>query len=547
MKNRTECRELPPVGRFWAHQSINNPHVKKDYPNLTSIERLFPRRKEDVGTFRGGTRGIEFGEEHLFVGHVTLHRDRPCFPNWYTHPDPIPDKTKPTRMYFVFFYTIKFNNGIFSISRMSSCFQPPSPNGPHTIVFPAGIAVREPSEIIVSYGENDNDCRLTSYTKDEVNTLLAPVDSWNINNYVFHPNYATSLRNSRPRERSLWATMLPENSMGLIATSPATDKMFNPAITNAGDGKFVTAWRKFNGDLSISWKGSNSVVMETCSLAIKDAKLVYSTDYKPIEFQVGTTMAGGEDPRLIYENNCPLLLVNDLVPATGLRRMYIHNLKTDDSSLTVHPFCHNMSLSDNDEKNWGPFYHEGESHFVYTVDPLVIGQPENFRCPNSVQSSVTCRRVSESPTPENLKEIFRKNGMVIRGGTPGIKYDTDEYLFVGHSFQKWQEGGCFPDYVVQRFLENFSEHTHGKASEEYYGLYMAFFYTIKKIGTTFKLHRISCCSHFPGGRQGFVKILFPAGLAKANLGGTFEDAFIVSFGVQDSHGVFCALNREFLE
>lgn len=556
VQNGTDCTELPAVRRFlWAAESIDNPFVKKDYPNLMSIERLFPSRVEDVGTFRGTTRGIEFEQEHLFVGHVTVHQgeNEPCFPNWYIHPAP---STGDWRMYFMFFYTIKFNNGVFSISRMSSCFHPPNPDTVHEIVFPVGIAERGPYEFVVSYGESDNDCRIASYTKDEISVLLAPVDSWNENNYVFHPNYATSLRNSvlrrsSHRDRSLWSTILSENGMGLIATSPSTEIFFNPAITNAGDGKFVTAWRKFNGDLSrpkdVNWQGSNEVAMEVCSLEIKDGKLVYSTENTPIEFQVGTTVAGGEDPRLIFENDCPLLLVNDLT-SNGLRRMYIHNLKTDDSSLTVHPFCHNMSTSDDDEKNWGPFYHEGDLHFVYSVTPLVIGKPNNYRCPNSNSQAIQCEPISNEPTPENLTQILSDNGMVMRGGTPGIKLDnTEEYLFVGHSVQKRPTEGCFPGYIVQRFLESSSEHTHGQDVEDYNQQYMAFFYTLKEIEGGFKLHRISCCSHFPGGRQSFAKIHFPGGLAKVDLGGIFEDAFIVSVGVQDTHGVFCALNRTFLE
>lgn len=548
--NSTECHELPAISEIGASNYPHIPRVQKDYPNLEAIERLFidSRDKRDTGIFRGGTRGIEFGGEYLFVGHVTLHQTGRCFPNWYAQKNSASPRNP--RMYFMFFYTIRFANDTFSISRMSSCFQPPSNHGLHKIVFPAGIAKRSANSlehIVISYGQDDRNCRVAFYAVDEVNAMLAPVNSWHPNNYVFHPNYANSMRDSTPRARSPFSTMFPVENMSLIATSPVTDKLFNPSITNGQGDKFVTAWRKFDGSGdTTNWRGYNWVILESCSLQVKDQKLVYSTQSRPVELKLGTTTIGGEDPRLIFENNCPLLLINDLVATLEgphARRMYIHNLNTDENARTVHPFCHNISGTF--EKNWGPFYIQGELHFVYSVDPLLVAKVQGNSCPSSNQSeTILCERPIETQTPVNLKDVFDKNGIHVRGGTPGIALSSSEFLFVGHAVT--DVGGnmpCFADYVIQR---HFDRGDDGYA-KGYQKLYTAFFYTVKAEGPNFRLNRISCCSHFPGGKEDFSKIVFPAGLVKANLGGMFEEAFIVSFGVKDTHGVFCALNRKFLD
>lgn len=561
VKGSTNCREVPVVSEQNSYDYPNAPRVKPVYPNLEAIERLFIDNRDgpgywyNTGIFRGATRGIEFGEEYLFVGHVTLHQNGRCFPNWYTqkwHEYMNSNRRLYGKMYFMFFYTISFANDTFSISRMSSCFQPPSKDGPWKIVFPAGIARANDDQIVISYGQNDDDCRVAFYREDEVNAMLAPVDTWHPNNYVFHPHYANSLRGSKPQESSRFSMMFPKKGMGLIATSPVTDKLFNPAITNGPGGKFLTAWRKFdgpNGNVT-NWKGYNWVSLESCSLEVKDRKLVYSTLTNPIEFKVGTTTIGGEDPRLIFENNCPLLFINDLDSTRNLRGpgpkharlMYVHNLNTDEHTHTIHPFCHNISKDF--EKNWGPFYVQGDLHFVYSVDPLSVVKVRGNGCPTSKVETVLCEKPSVSQTPANLKEIFVTNDIHMRGGTPGVKLSSDEYLFVGHAVAV--VGGdkkCFPDYIIQRNIDKGDDEDAKKYNKQY----TAFFYTVKRAWGRFRLNRISCCSHFPGGRENFSKIVFPAGLAKANLGGNFEDAFIVSFGVKDTHGVFCALNRQFLD
>ena len=550
VSNRRDCVELPAVQKSYAYKPARDKMVvKKEYPNFQAIEKMFVDDRDLRGTsiFRGGTRGIEFERgEYLFVGHVTLKQKKgQCFPSWYVQRNVTETFSRYARMYFMYFFTVRFANGMFKLSRMSSCFQPPSPQTFHKIIFPCGIA-RRGSDIVVSFGRDDSDCLITSYSEASVSTMLAPVEFWDENNYVFHPNYASSLRragsSSRPTpERTVMRTIMPNGRVGLIGNSTESGGRFNPAITNIGSkkNKFITAWRKLNGSVE-TWKGYNQVAMETCSLKIKEDRLVYTRESKIVEFQAGTTTVGGEDPRLLTENECSLLMVNDL-DTDGNRRMYVHNLDTNDSAMTIHPFCHN--ISGEMEKNWGPFYVDGELFFVYSVNPLIVSKVDGgkFLCPGQTPGNIQCTNVTESRMASNLTQIFNANGLMMRGGTPGLLFAKNEYLFVGHAVQ--HDRNCFADFTVQRSV-NASDEPHHK---KYPKFYTAFFYTIGRGGNgNWALKRLSCCSHLPGKRENFTKIHFPSGLARADLGGEFEDAFIVSFGEKDQYGGFCAVNRKFL-
>lgn len=542
------CTELPALQTERQAVFPVDMRVKQQYSNFDEIEKMFVPDLEGTSIFRGGSRGVKFGDEHLFVGHVTLE-DGESFPHRLVDRNITDEWLKGyPRMYYMFFYTLRLSNGMVSVSRISSCFQPPSSDGFQKIVFPCGISYREsttPPSVVVSYGRNDNDCLLASFSPDEINTLLVPIGFWNTENYVLHPNYATSLRHLKPVVRSVLGVVVPKkSSVGLLGTSDLKSGVFNPAITSIGNGKgkFLTAWRKFLGDTE-SWEGYNHVAIEACSLSIKDGKLRYAQESETVSFQVGTTTTGGEDPRLITENGCPLLMINDL-DRKGNRRMYVHNIDTDHVAMTIHPFCHNISDDNIEvEKNWGPFYHDGQLHFVYSVDPLVVAKASGeHKCPSPTPSNIECQKISTTTLSKSLKQIFEDNGLSMRGGSPGIHLENGEYLFVGHSVQ--HDGDePFADYLVQRSIRK--QDTWHK---EYPKMYSAFFFTIREERPgEWEMKRLSCCSHFPGKQHNFTKIVFPGGLAEANLGNEFEDAFVVSFGERDKHGGFSVLNRKFLD
>lgn len=229
VRNGAECTEVQSVLR--------------DYPNFDRIEQMWvdERDSRDTSIFRGGSRGIRFGAgEYLFVGHVTLS-DKKCFPHWFIqnqHPN-----WKYHRMYFMFFYTVKYVNGSFSVSRISSCFQPPSSGEFHRVIFPAGIARRGVSdEVVVSFGRGNSNCLITAYSNDDLDTLLLPVGERTYKNDVFHPNYATSIlrgfktRHTKPRDsvqKSLWNSlgmMEPSKHMGLLVSHQSQTACSTPRL-----------------------------------------------------------------------------------------------------------------------------------------------------------------------------------------------------------------------------------------------------------------------------------------------------------------------------
>lgn len=79
--------ELRPVFRGLVQDfPANEIFVKDKYSTLDEIEKsyVYNRDLRGIGIFRGGTRGIEFGGEHLFVDHITLSKQRHgCFPSWF--------------------------------------------------------------------------------------------------------------------------------------------------------------------------------------------------------------------------------------------------------------------------------------------------------------------------------------------------------------------------------------------------------------------------------------------------------------------------------
>ena len=561
----TSCEEIEAREKCFAKYSLKHV-VKKKYPNLVAIENmLVDQNQGKEGIFGVATAGIMLDREHLFVGHATVMQGKgDCFPNYLVHS--LSEEKKRGQMHYMFFYTIAFDSGMVRLSRMTSCFQPPPSTKEtfHKMTVPTGLSSYG-EQFLVSFGRAEQTSWVTSYPKNEIQAMLAPVDSWNDDNYVFHPSYAESLRTARNVSMSTWNNLIGTNKTGLIGTTVTHGGRFNPAIASFGghDGTFVTAWRKFNGNVE-EWKGYNQVAMETCSLKIEGGKLVYTRESEVAEFQVGTTAAGGEDPRLITENGCPLMFINDL-NASQQRRMYVHNLLTDKHMMTTLPFCKNLLTfprHENNkrckEKNWGPFYHEGLLHFVQSVNPFKVGKVgDAFKCPSSpAQAEQECGSAWTHVFPQNLAPIVDKFGVNFRGGTPGVPVGEGheaEYLFVGHSVITTKETDCFPDFVVDRMMGKTTEATDHQ--KKYRKMYMSFFYTIgQKVGTVgrqkgvnmWEMKRLSCCSHLPGKNQNFSKIQFPAGLAKAKLGREFGDAFVVSFGDEDRYGGFCAVNREFL-
>ena len=528
-------------------------NVDSVYPNFETIERMWiPRRdSRGIGIFRGGSMGIPFGrrsggpfwptvKEFLFVGHVSLKTADStwCFPDFTTQLNT--NNPDSSTMYYMFFYTIKVENGRFSLSRISSCFQPPIPQIYAKVTFPVGISEKD-GTVYVSYGLENKNCLLTTYLSEEVNVLLAPVSDWNEKNYVFHPKYALSILSGF----DVWSSVRrPSGKMHLLGSIMATDGRFNPSISRIDDNTYMTVWRKFDGNIR-DWIGVNSVSMEKATVEVVDSRLVYTRIGESITIHPGPSASKGEDPRILSVNNCTIMVVNDEVDDSipkenRVRRMYIQNLTSGNNYYT---FCHN--ISNTFEKNWGLFFVDGLLHFVYNVDPFTVGCVREESCPLD-RDVEGCRLLPSMNIPSQLKVIFDQSKLHIRGGTPGIKVSDSEYLFVGHAVQGTQEG-CFPSEIIQRYLKSTDDTWH----ENYPKLYTIFFYTIGKNGEYWELKRISCCSQLPGKILNQTKIVFPCGLDTADLDwendGRTEKSFVVSYGEKDDAGILCAMTSNFLQ
>ena len=540
------------IFKFSRDECVEVNNVIRNYENFDNIEKMWNPTRDSRGTsiFRGGSRGILWGREYLFIGHITLHRGYPthCFPEFVTQ---INENTTYPRMYYMYFYTIKIENGEFSLSRMSSCFQPPTPNIYTKIIFPVGISEKD-GTIYVSYGLEDKDCLITSYLSEEVDVLLAPVSDWNEKNYVFYSKYALSVLsgfdNWKKSTESTWPVWdrikgsiglsEPHSKMHLLGTVMATDGRFNPSISRMDSNNYITAWRKFNGDVR-RWSGTNSVSIETATVKIVESRLVYSTKMNPITIDPGPSSTKGEDPRIISANGCPVIIVND-TDANNRRRFYVQNLKND----RYYSFCHN--ISNNFEKNWGLFFDNDHLHFVYTVDPLVVGRVRETSCP-SERHVEGCQKLEYRNTPYNLRYILEANALHIRGGTAGLRVSDSEFLFVGHAVQDKRDR-CFPSETVQRYVMGTRDPWH----VAYPKLYTIFFYTIgKDEDGIWVMKRLSCCSQLPGKVENQTKIVFPCGLDTADLdwenNGETQKSFIVSFGEKDDKGSLCAMTSNFLQ
>jgi hypothetical protein len=523
-----------------------------------------------------GTRGLPFlksslSGEHIFCGNAVCYRyrDSPtCSTSWFMQ-QVLPESSDQD-MHFLFFYTLKLDagDGLWKISRLSSCFQPADEDFHYRVTASGLAAVQGGQKFIVSYGRDDNTSMLTAYTADEIDTMLISAALWTVNNYVFHPNYSNSMLTDFDSRHvhehsmfSIWNTVFAddvlERSMYASGLSLSfTAPRFNPsimALTDSAENRFLTiAVEPIN-----ALDHTEKAVLQELHFSLDDSGQLIVTFQGPEHpFNLRYTDADSADPRFICDDEArhhPLLMVhgNENSPNEPTRRMRLrlYDLLSNTTAQVMHPLCQNVS-ENRTEKNWSPFYYQRLLHFVYSVDPLKVIRTSNCADPIVLRSAVSvdieCDTVSTWPMPPNLRLIFDKNRLNMRGGTPGLCIGPDEYLFVGHSVTIQQRGECFPDYLVQAEIERAT----GGWYTAYPQLYCMFFYTIKKPAgdTEWKLNRLSCCSHLPGKQENFTKIVFPCGLTRARLAwDAGRDSYIVSYGERDKWCNYCAMSEQFIQ
>ena len=533
-------------------------NVKHTNKNLVKIDHVIgPRDERNTANFRGGTRGVLFAGryEHLFVGHVTQYKDQSCFPHWFASRQEYKKSKNPAnqqawdRMYHMYFFTVGRDSAAapWKIMRLSSCFQPPDTKF-NRVVFPSGLGYDiKHDRFVLSYGRNDDDCRLTYYSRPQIEVLLQPVDSWTAKNYVIHPNYASSIFEQFDiycQPRKYW-DRAPLLLTGICDTSEL--HRFNNSIVAADkSNRFLNISRVTQN--ARTWKTRNDVAIQTMSLdVLPDKRVLVQIDVDDENiFTLGVSHRGGEDARLISvpdgDRTRNLIIFNDVDVTTDQRYIMLQTLDKHMIPSKSRALCRN--ISGEMEKNWSPFVHDNELHVVYSVDPLkVINTHLRSDFDQTETQDIRCRFMKESETPHNLREIFKFNNLSMRGGTPGIKIADDEYLFCGHSVTMPTDG-CFPDFVIQDQVA-----LRGDDYVTDYGkFYCIFFYTIILKDDKWVLNRLSCCSQLPGKLDHYSKIVFPCGLARSWMSWDKQfQSYVVSYGERDVWCNYAIMTETFLK
>lgn len=180
-------------------QSIDLP-----YPLLHAL-------KQSNLSLRGGSGGIAYGDDFLFVGHAFQSNPdpeskfiRPCFPD-YIVGEAVYTGVNETRnqhydgMYWVFFYVMGKDKTAWvpspndasvdekeywRVKQISMCSQLPGRTSPYPkIAFPTGLVAVD-GGYNVAFGEWDSSCVLTFVSEQFMKAILKPVEVLDVQSYV---------------------------------------------------------------------------------------------------------------------------------------------------------------------------------------------------------------------------------------------------------------------------------------------------------------------------------------------------------------------------
>lgn len=523
-------------------------NVRADLPNINRIANRYNGGGFNI--FRNTSRGIKWGDhEHIFVGHVTLHSKNGCFPVNFIDRNV---RNSYSRQYFMFFYTVgKHSNGKYGVWHMSSCFQINTGDF-RKITFAPGLCRTDDRQLVVTYGIDDKECGLTYIAFDDVKNMLKPVESWNVENYVFHSNYQNmlyALSRTSTDMKLMIDVHIHGNMKALCYMDTNSHGCFNASMAyDEQNESLIIVSRKLH-DVR-HWSGSNEMQIQIVQLKVYRDTIFFTELTEKVLLKIGISEALGEDPRVMMNgDDDALLFFNDVIQdgsEKGKRRMFFVGLSLPIDSQSgiskICDLCHSLSTKDI-EKNWSPFICEDDNSdehlfFVQNIAPVLqIGR---------INEDHSCRIENCTPLPLDLVKALKVAGVALRGGSAGIKITNTKYLFVGHGVSD-RVGACFPDQEMQNKLIE-----HGADAHEinYPKLYTIFFYTIEMVGfpQVWRLSEISCCSHLPGKRKHYTKIVFPCGIVRVKTGlDSNKKSIIVSYGDSDKQNSYCVMTEEFLK
>jgi hypothetical protein len=506
---------------------IEKTNVRHNYKNLESINNLL-----GLSFFQCGNYGVPFGDngEHLFVGHLSVHKTSSYFP-FLTKYRP-PHTIRSDFMYFLYFYTISFNKTTsnWCLDRITSCFQPPGMEWQMRLK-PTGITYdRVNANVLVTYVQNGNDCRLTCYDEDEMNTLLKPIDDWNISNYVIHPNYASSIldnfenycQSRKSRE---------DNHLKLIGISDMfSPDAFNSSITHIKDTSFMTVCRTIS-----------DIMLKVIHLNVSsDNEIIFGTvEGSMVNYPLNLSSNQFVYPQFIVNENLKSsnsisILLNE-IDSDQNRNMIIANL--NDGSISRISICDNLFTSV--ENNWSSFFYQKKLLMVCSLNPVIIidtGLKDTIDVQDAINVPCTC--ISTTELPGNVTEIIKINKLKMYCGAPGLNIGQNEILFCGYSsilsHDEFDQDDSFFDH------DSLYEANSHEATT-------VFFYTLAFENDSWVMKRLSCCSHLPGNND-LTKQIYPTGLTRARLlWDTTNISYIVTSCGPDEYCNYAIMTENFLK
>jgi predicted GH43/DUF377 family glycosyl hydrolase len=131
-----------------------------------------------------------------------------------------------------------------------------------------------------------------------------------------------------------------------------------------------------------------------------------------------------QDPRLITVGDKLYLVFTNAIEEIGpnLRRMHVAELHIEENAFYIErPECLYSfpGSSGKPEKNWVPFDFEGKLHLAYSIVPHLILRP--------ILGTGVCEPL------ESTRSFLHWDWGVLRGGTPALPLDNEEYLAFFHS------------------------------------------------------------------------------------------------------------------
>lgn len=148
-------------------------------------------------------------------------------------------------------------------------------------------------------------------------------------------------------------------------------------------------------------------------------------NFEPLENEfskIETNSTFSEDARFFQSEGRSFLIFNDV--ASSLQRTIrigAIDLKKKRLEYITTPHFQSSKM----EKNWTPFSHQGDIHFLYTINPQKI-----LSLPDPCQS-----RLQPSPTTPDLPLNWTAKWGPLRGGTPALIIDGEYLSFFHSSFE----------------------------------------------------------------------------------------------------------------